>query len=140
MSRTDISRLRVIIVLINLISWGLVLGLIFVSTPESIGPIGIMLWFGLLILAMTSLQLLIRQRRVFTGLSKLELKKSPDWPGIRLQLIRSLIVSAVIVFILAVRSLRIIDYRDGVLLILTIIVVELIRNLRSGARNIKKID
>lgn len=138
--RISLARLRIIILFISLIGGALVLSFVFLSTPETIGPIGIMFWFGLLAIAMTGIQLMIRLRPIYRNQTRANLQTRPDWSIIRTQLIRSLVVSIIIVVILAVRSLRIIDYRDGVLLILTIIVVELVRNLRPGARNIKKID
>ncbi|MBP6005794.1 hypothetical protein KA531_02750 [Candidatus Saccharibacteria bacterium] len=138
--RISLARLRIIILFISFIGGALVLSFVFLSTPETIGPIGIMFWFGLLAIAMTGIQLMIRLRPIYRNQTRTKLQTRPDWSIIRTQLIRSLVVSIIIVVILAVRSLRIIDYRDGVLLILTIIVVELVRNLRPGARNIKKID
>ena len=47
------------LVTVCLVAWALVFGLMFITTPESIGPVGVTLWFLLVFVALATLIMVV---------------------------------------------------------------------------------
>lgn len=86
----------------------------FMISPQDLGPFGITIWFGILLLAVTGLVTLWLWRRRY-GLS-------PE--GLWLALRRGFLISVWIVALLALNSLRQLSIRDIILIIVLGVLVD----------------
>lgn len=123
-------HLRVSIVLFTgIISGCLLLLSIILFSPSVIGPIGVTLWFVLLMIFLTSL----------FGLSFYIMQKKEDSSQ---KLIKSFsssirvgfLLAFAITFLLALKSLRSLTFKDVILLILILFLVEIYFRTKSNAR------